>query len=140
MINSSNSHSSSCIVNVYFKHKWIIYVALPPTKWLLLNGKIYTVFHLRKELHPLWTMVWSIGLLFLKLFDVVHTWLQNTYKIIEYRNECVKLFFFFRTNPDKPCHNQSRQQWTICRWNLISGHRFNYYYFVISLLVFCRKF
>ena len=102
MINTSNSHSSSNIVNEYFKHKWIIYVALPRTKWLLLNGKIYTVFHLRKEQHPLWTTVWSIGLLFLKLFDVVHTWLQNTYNIIEYRNECVKLSFFsgqIQTNP-----------------------------------------
>ena len=130
MINSSNSHSSSYMVNVYFKHKWIIYVALPPTKWLpvLLNWKIYIMFHLRKEQHPLWTMLWSVGLLFLKLFGVVHTWPQSTYNIIEYRNEWVKLSFF-RTNPDKPWHNQSRQQWTICPWNFIIGHRFNYYYF-----------
>ena len=129
MINSSNSHSSSCIVNVYLKHKWIIYAALPPTKWLLRNGKIYTVFHLRKELHPLWTMLWSIGLLFFKAVwcctyltteYLQHNWIQKW---------MCKMNLFFRTNPDKPCHNQSRQQWTICRWHLIIGHRFNYYYF-----------
>ena len=77
---------------------------------------------------------------FLKLFDIVNTWPQSIYKIIKYRNKCVKWTFFSGQTQTNPVTTSQANNGLFVAGISSLVIALITTIFVISLLVFCRKF